>query len=170
MTKASLLQWNTERSRVCFRAALIMAGLALFNGCARNEPETVTKEGKTLTRIILQSDWFAQPEHGGFYQALANGYYEDAGLEVEIRQGGPNAMPAAKLTAGQVHFAIGRSYEGILRAARGVPPNSSGRWRIIAVQEPEGTTIASAGDSAKTSTNWLATRRASSRKPELNPG
>ena len=127
MTNASILRWNTESSAMgpirfsCRWAALILAGLTLLNGCARNEPETVTKAGKTFTRIILQSDWFAQPEHGGFYQALANGYYEEAGLEVEIRQGGPNAMPAAKLIAGQVHFAFGRSYEGILRVARGVP-------------------------------------------------
>ena len=40
-------------------------------------------------RIVFATDWLAQAEHGGFYQALAEGTYKKHGLDVEIRMGGP---------------------------------------------------------------------------------
>ena len=42
-----------------------------------------------LTKVVLQADWYPQPEHGGFYTALAKGYYKDEGLDVTILPGGP---------------------------------------------------------------------------------
>ncbi len=74
-----------------------------------------------LRKIILQTDWYAQPEHGGFYQALVKGYYEEAGLDVEIVPGGPNALTIQKVAQGVAHFAIGRSDDIIIAASRQVP-------------------------------------------------
>jgi ABC-type nitrate/sulfonate/bicarbonate transport system substrate-binding protein len=52
----------------------------------RNQPA----EGKpVLTPVTFVTDWKAQAEHGGFYEALAEGLYEKAGLKVSIMQGGP---------------------------------------------------------------------------------
>ena len=45
--------------------------------------------GGDLAHVTFATDWKAQAEHGGFYQALAKGYYREAGLDVEILQGGP---------------------------------------------------------------------------------
>lgn len=59
--------------------------------------------------IILQTDWFPQPEHGGFYQAQARGFYEEAGLQVTILPGGPNAMSTQKVLTGRAHFAMNRA-------------------------------------------------------------
>ena len=42
-----------------------------------------------LDRIVFATDWLAQAEHGGFYQALATGLYKKEGLDVSIRMGGP---------------------------------------------------------------------------------
>ena len=39
-------------------------------------------------KFTYQTNWYAQAEHGGFYQALATGLYQRAGLEVTIKMGG----------------------------------------------------------------------------------
>lgn len=74
-----------------------------------------------LRKIILQTDWYAQPEHGGFYQALVKGYYKELGLDVEIVPGGPNSLGIQKVAQGVAHFAIGRSDDIIIAASRQVP-------------------------------------------------
>jgi len=60
-----------------------------------------------LVRVTFATDWKAQAEHGGFYQALAKGYYEEAGLDVEILQGGPGVNVAQLLAAHSVDFGLG---------------------------------------------------------------
>ncbi len=40
---------------------------------------------QTLDRLSFQTDWRAQAEHGGYYQALAAGLYKAKGLEVDLR-------------------------------------------------------------------------------------
>ena len=60
-----------------------------------------------LRPISFVTDWKAQAEHGGFYQALANGYYADAGLDVTIRPGGPGINVPQLLASGSVDFGMG---------------------------------------------------------------
>ncbi len=62
--------------------------------------------GGTAERIVFGTDWRAQAEHGGFYQALATGLYRDRGLDVVIRQGGPRLNHALLLAAGRVDFSL----------------------------------------------------------------
>ena len=65
---------------------------------------TVTAEA--ADKITLGTDWRAEPEHGGYYQALATGLYAKAGLEVTIRQGGPQVNHNQLLAAGRIDFAV----------------------------------------------------------------
>lgn len=58
------------------------------------------------TKITFATDWKAQAEHGGFYQALASGYYADAGLDVTIRPGGPQSDNPRLLAAGALDIAM----------------------------------------------------------------
>jgi len=58
-------------------------------------------------QIIFATDWKAQAEHGGFYQALAKGYYKGAGLDVTIRQGGPSVNVPQLLATNTIQFGIG---------------------------------------------------------------
>lgn len=58
-------------------------------------------------QIIFATDWKAQAEHGGFYQALAKGYYKDAGLDVTIKQGGPSVNVPQLLATNTIQFGIG---------------------------------------------------------------
>ena len=55
-------------------------------------------------KVVFGTDWKAQAEHGGFYQALATGLYARRGLEVEIRQGGPQVNHSQLLAAGRLDF------------------------------------------------------------------
>ncbi len=51
-------------------------------------------------------DWTAEAEYGGFYQAVATGLYRKHGLDVVIKQGGPQVNHVQLLVAGQLDFAI----------------------------------------------------------------
>jgi NitT/TauT family transport system substrate-binding protein len=93
----------------------------LLAGCGRSGVETADGPARPLTKVVLQTDWFAEPEHGGFYEALAKGYYREAGLDVEIRQGGPTTNPATMVATGRADFGIDSSSDVILAADRGVP-------------------------------------------------
>src|SRR6266849_4155915 len=65
---------------ICLLATSIAAG------CNRSSPTEATPG---LLKVTLQADWYPQPEHGGFYTALAKGYYKEEGLDVTIQPGGP---------------------------------------------------------------------------------
>ena len=52
-------------------------------------------------RIIFATDWLAQAEHGGFYQALAEGTYKKYGLDDTIKMGGPQINGLQFLAAGK---------------------------------------------------------------------
>jgi NitT/TauT family transport system substrate-binding protein len=58
-------------------------------------------------KISFLTSWFAQAEHGGFYQAKATGLYEKAGLDVTIKMGGPQVNGAQLLLAGDTDFMMG---------------------------------------------------------------
>ncbi|MEQ8267624.1 MAG: ABC transporter substrate-binding protein [Parvibaculum sp.] len=60
-----------------------------------------------LVRVTFATDWKAQAEHGGFYEAIAKGYYEEAGLDVTIQQGGPGVNVPQLLAAHSVDFGLG---------------------------------------------------------------
>jgi len=55
-------------------------------------------------KVVMATNWRAQPGHGGFYQALADGTYKKYGLDVEIQQGGPQVNNRPMLPAGKVDF------------------------------------------------------------------
>ena len=57
-------------------------------------------------QITFGTDWRAQAEHGGFYQAKALGFYENADLDVTIRQGGPQVNHSQLLAAGRLQFGM----------------------------------------------------------------
>jgi NitT/TauT family transport system substrate-binding protein len=54
--------------------------------------------------VRFGTDWKAEAEHGGYYQAIATGIYRQHGLEVTLRQGGPQVNHAQLLAAGRLDF------------------------------------------------------------------
>ena len=60
--------------------------------------------GQTLDKISFGTNWVAEAEHGGFFQAVADGTYKKYGLDVTIVPGGPNTNNRILLTAGKLDF------------------------------------------------------------------
>jgi NitT/TauT family transport system substrate-binding protein len=59
---------------------------------------------QTLDKISFGTNWVAEAEHGGFFQAVADGTYRSYGLDVTIVPGGPNNNNRMLLTAGKIDF------------------------------------------------------------------
>ena len=71
---------------------------------------------QALDRVTLQLKWHHQFQFAGYYAALEKGFYRDAGLEVEIREGGPNVDAIEDVVAGRADFGVGTSGALITRA------------------------------------------------------
>jgi NitT/TauT family transport system substrate-binding protein len=59
-----------------------------------------------LQTVRFGTDWKAEAEHGGYYQAIATGIYKRYGLDVNLQQGGPQVNQAQLLAAGRLDFNI----------------------------------------------------------------
>lgn len=93
---------------------------AFLAGCGK-KAETAAASATGLVKVRFQTDWFPQPEHGGYYQALAKGYYAAEGLEVEILPGGPNAQVMTGVATGRADLGMTNGDDVIAAVAGGVP-------------------------------------------------
>ncbi|MCS6766107.1 MAG: ABC transporter substrate-binding protein [Candidatus Protistobacter heckmanni] len=73
------------------------------------------------TKVRFLTNWFAEEEHGGFYQALADGIYKKAGLDVEIKMGGPQINGLQLLLAGQADMIMGYDLQVLKAVEDGFP-------------------------------------------------
>jgi len=77
--------------------------------------------GEALQKIVFATDWLAQAEHGGFYQAVAEGTYKKYGLDVQIRMGGPQVNGLQLLAAGQLDIAMADALQVMSAIEQNVP-------------------------------------------------
>ena len=84
-----------------------VASIALGAGCLLAALPGAHAAAEGLTEITMGTSWFAQAEHGGFYQAKATGIYEEYGLDVTIEMGGPQVNGLQLLLAGNRDFTMG---------------------------------------------------------------
>ena len=143
-----------------------------------------------LTKLRFGTNWLAEAEHGGFYQAVADGTYKKYGLDVEIVQGGPQANNALLLPAGKIDFYMGGNCSAFVgrrgeRADRRRSPRMFQKDPQILMSHPgvgldtfadlqEGDDILSARNSSATCYQWMKaaygfTRRAG-QALQLQPG
>lgn len=99
---------------------LLLTMVLGLTGCGKNSSAPAPDAGR-LTQVRLQTDWYPQPEHGGYYQALAKGFYRDEGLDVEILPGGPNAQVMTGVATGRVEFGMTNGDDVIVAISRGLP-------------------------------------------------
>lgn len=85
-------------------AAVILAAYLLWTTQGENLDSS---DEVALTEISFATDWKAQAEHGGFYQAVALGFYEKRGLKVTIRPGGPAVNIPQLMAAGAIDYGMG---------------------------------------------------------------
>jgi NitT/TauT family transport system substrate-binding protein len=101
--------------RISRRQALA-GGLAMGSGALWRP-----RRARAATKVRVLCNWFAEPEHGGLYQAVAAGLYEKAGLDVELKQGGPALNVIQLLAGGEADIAM--SYDIAIMSAyeKGIP-------------------------------------------------
>jgi NitT/TauT family transport system substrate-binding protein len=95
-------------------SAVLALALGLLSACSQH-PTNTAQPG--LVPIRFATDWHAQAEQGGFYQALATGEYRKRGLKVSIIQGGPAVNVPQLLASGAVEMGMGSNSFIVLNLA-----------------------------------------------------
>ena len=94
-----------------FVRRLVVATLALLAGHHAGAQE----------KVVVITNWFAQAEHGGIYQALASGLYKKYGLDVTVKMGGPQVNSIQLLAADQADFIMNRDFAVLQGVSKGLP-------------------------------------------------
>jgi NitT/TauT family transport system substrate-binding protein len=90
--------------------ALLLAGVGMAGPAAAQN-----------VAVSYGTNWVAQAEHGGFYQAVADGTYAECGLDVTILPGGPQVNNQALLLAGRIDFYMGGTLDAFFGVQEGLP-------------------------------------------------
>ncbi|HEY5817612.1 MAG TPA: ABC transporter substrate-binding protein [Mesorhizobium sp.] len=98
-----------------------MKASSLIAACLMAAPLAMAGTAQAQDKVTYGTNWLAQAEHGGFYQAVADGTYAKYGLDVTIRQGGPQAANRALLLAGKIDFYMGGMMSALDSVKEGVP-------------------------------------------------
>ena len=99
-------------NRTACAAALATAVIAIA-ACGGSDNDSSTASSSSsgaaagkLTKVKLQLQWFTQAQFGGYFAALQQGFYKDAGLDVQLIEGGTDIVPQSVLADGSVDYAI----------------------------------------------------------------
>jgi len=96
-----------------------------ITGCSKPDSAApAAKSGAAVpapTPITVQLDWVPEPEHGGLFQAQARGWFREAGLDVTLVPGGPNALVNQRVATAQAQIGQGESVTTLLDTHKGLP-------------------------------------------------
>jgi len=82
----------------------------------------LSAQARAQEKFTYMTNWYAQAEHGGFYQAVATGLYKKYGLDVTIRMGGPQVNVVQLMAAGQAECVMGSSDLQMIQIREGGVP------------------------------------------------
>src|SRR5260370_16818357 len=71
---------------------------------------TASHPAAALDAVSMQLKWKHQFQFAGYYQALEQGFYRDAGLDVTIREGGPDIDVSEAVARGRANFGVSRAH------------------------------------------------------------
>ncbi len=97
--------------------------LVICTSCNASRDEvgpSTSDAGPTATKVTVQLNWYPEAEHGGVYQAVADGTYRDADLQVDIRPGGRATPVAPELELGRVEFAFANADDVVVYRRQGM--------------------------------------------------
>jgi putative hydroxymethylpyrimidine transport system substrate-binding protein len=132
--------------------AIFALALALA-GCGEKQ-ETVTGSPSSTQQFTLMLDWFPNADHAGIYQALAEGDFAKAGLDVHVQVPSDPATPLKLLAAGRVDAAISYEPEVLLARNQDLPLVS-----VAAIVQRSLTSIVSIGSKHITTPAQLRGKR-----------
>lgn len=104
--------------------ATLLFTATVLAGCGENTEKidasstTAAKEAVPITQV---TNWFAEPEHGGQYAALSEGFYKEAGIDMTILPGGPQISPVQIVASGQAQFGMVQADDILLARESGIP-------------------------------------------------
>ncbi len=112
--------------RQFIKYASLATGAGIIASCTNNsqqpsESSSTPAAGGKLDKITFGTNWYAQAEQGGFYQAVATGIYKKHGLDVTIKMGGPQVNGTQLLMGGAVDFFMGMGADAIEAIEQGIP-------------------------------------------------
>jgi putative hydroxymethylpyrimidine transport system substrate-binding protein len=102
----------------CLIGGLLLALGATLAGCGEKEEP---RGGGEPERFTLALDFYVNPDHAGIYTALEDGFFEEAGLEVEPQVPSDPSAPIRQVAAGRVDLAISYEPELLLARDQGLP-------------------------------------------------
>jgi NitT/TauT family transport system substrate-binding protein len=119
------------RRRKFIKYGSLFLGASAIAACGGNQgttsepstevPAEAEPAGGELQTVRFGTNWFAQAEHGGFYQAVATGIYEAHGLDVSIEMGGPQVNGTQLLMGENVDFFMGYGADALQAVEEGIP-------------------------------------------------
>ena len=114
------MNYISRRQFINYSCLAISSGI--LTSCTNtNNSNSVAKTDKNLDQVTYGTNWYAQGEHGGFYQAIATGIYENYGLEVTIRMGNAQVNGTQLLVGGAIDFYMGSSLSAISSVEAKIP-------------------------------------------------
>lgn len=119
-------------------ALLLAASMAASTGCSSSATssessttttETTSSEGETteLQQVTLQLKWLPSVQFMGFYTAASLGYYEEAGIDIEIIAGGPDIVSANQVAIGAADVGVTNLYNLLPFQEQGYPITAIGQ-------------------------------------------
>jgi NitT/TauT family transport system substrate-binding protein len=99
--------------------SLLAAGASNSQSLPRRGP-TIIAQGE-LKKLTFGTNWLAQAEHGGFYQAVAKDIYKENGLDVSIKMGGPQVNGTQLLVGGAIDLFMGSGADQLISLGQGLP-------------------------------------------------
>src|SRR5579872_6005311 len=86
----------------------VVGALVVLTACAAVAAGTASASSRAakLTRVTLQLKWVPQAQFAGYYAASLKGFYKAQGLDVTLKNGGPNIVPETVVASGQAQFGV----------------------------------------------------------------
>jgi NitT/TauT family transport system substrate-binding protein len=109
-----------------FTAALVaVAVVVALSACGSSDSSSSSSSGSSsgakTEKVTLLMNWFAQAEQGGYFEAQAAGIGKADGLEINVKQGGPQIQTIPQVAAGKAEFGVAQADELMLARSNGVP-------------------------------------------------
>ena len=104
LVRRNFVRRNFARNNFARQTRVRHVALAALLGAALCAPVT---PAAAQQKFSFTTNWYAQAEHGGFYQAMATGLYKKEGLDVALKMGGPQINTMQLLAAGQTDCVMG---------------------------------------------------------------
>ncbi len=120
MNRRKFIQYSSLTLGSSILAACANKSSQASSNSASSASTPATASSK-LDKVTYGTNWFAQAEHGGFYQAIAKGIYKEHGLDVTIKMGGPQVNGTQLLMGGAVDFFMGHGADAIKAIEAGIP-------------------------------------------------